>query len=173
MGRAHHTGMCGRPPVRDGVPDVPRCTNPLRFRRGRCPHRPAGATAHPAAGHMGPALQSRHGKPFAGGGVPDVPYSAAAPRCKAPSARGLSAKPTGGEKSVRNLSPRQRFALPPPSQREARGIRPLPSRFVLQLRAEMTSAYLSMSDAPFHVMKPPVHPASRRARTSSPSSAAP
>ena len=42
-----------------------------------------------------------------------------------------------------------------------------------QLRAEMTSAYLSMSDAPFQVIKPPVHPASRRARTSSASSAAP
>ena len=34
----------------------------------------------------------------------------------------LSAQPTGGEKTVWNLSLRQRFALPPPSQREARGI---------------------------------------------------
>ena len=29
----------------------------LSFRRGRCPHRPAGINAHSAAGHMGPALQ--------------------------------------------------------------------------------------------------------------------
>ena len=32
------------------------CTR-LSFRRGRCPHRPAGINAHSAAGHMGPALQ--------------------------------------------------------------------------------------------------------------------
>ena len=48
------------------------------------------------------------------------PVSAAVPRCEAPSGRGLSAQPTGGEKTVWNLSLRQRFALPPPSQREAR-----------------------------------------------------
>ena len=29
----------------------------LSFRRGRCPHRPAGASTRLAAGHMGPALQ--------------------------------------------------------------------------------------------------------------------
>ena len=51
------------------------------------------------------------------------PVCAAVPRCEAPSGRGLSAQPTGGEKTVWNLSLRQRFALPPPSQREARGIR--------------------------------------------------
>ena len=50
------------------------------------------------------------------------PISAAAPRCEAPSGRGLSAQPTGGEKNAWQLSLRQRFALPPPSQREARGI---------------------------------------------------
>ena len=50
------------------------------------------------------------------------PVSAAVPRCEAPSGRGLSAQPTEGEKTVWNLSLRQRFALPPPSQREARGI---------------------------------------------------
>ena len=48
------------------------------------------------------------------------PVSAAVPRCEAPSGRGLSAQPTEGEKPVCNLSLRQRFALPPPSQREAR-----------------------------------------------------
>ena len=49
------------------------------------------------------------------------PLSAAVPRCEAPSGRGLSAQPTGGEKAVWHLSLRQRFALTPPSQREARG----------------------------------------------------
>ena len=34
---------------------------------------------------------------------------------------GLSAQPTGEEKNAGHLSPRQRFALTPPSQREARG----------------------------------------------------
>ena len=48
------------------------------------------------------------------------PVSAAVPRCEAPSGRGLSAQPTEGEKTVWSLSLRQRFALPPPSQREAR-----------------------------------------------------
>ena len=33
------------------------------------------------------------------------PVSAAAPRCKAPSVRGLSAQPTGGEKKPRDVSP--------------------------------------------------------------------
>ena len=53
----------------------------------------------------------------------DVP---SARRCRAarpPLGGGLSAQPTEGEKTVWNLSLRQRFALPPPSQREARGIR--------------------------------------------------
>ena len=39
--------------------------------------------------------------------------------------RGLSAQPTGGEKTAGRLSLRQRFALPPPSQREALVVRPL------------------------------------------------
>ena len=50
------------------------------------------------------------------------PVSAAAPRCKAPAGRGLSARATGGRGiAVRYRSLRQRYALPPPSQREARG----------------------------------------------------
>ena len=42
-------------------------------------------------------------------------------RCdfSAPSGRGLSAKPTGGEKSLRCLSLRHGFTVTPPSQREA------------------------------------------------------
>ena len=52
---------------------------------------------------------------------PRRPVSAAVPRCEAPSGRGLSAQPTGGEKNAGHLSLRQRFALIPPSQREERG----------------------------------------------------
>ena len=61
------------------------------------------------------ALSTRRGR------RPRRPISAALPRCKAPSGRGLSAQPTGGEKNAWHLSLRQRFALTPPSQREARG----------------------------------------------------
>ena len=89
----------------------------------RCGHRP------PTKGQAGLPYNERRGRRPAversGTNALGVrrPVSAAVPRCEAPSGRGLSAQPTGGEKTVWNLSLRQRFALPPPSQREARGIR--------------------------------------------------
>ena len=50
------------------------------------------------------------------------PVSAAAPRCKAPAGRGaVGAGDWGRGIAVRYRSLRQRYALPPPSQREARG----------------------------------------------------
>ena len=88
---------------------------------GRCGHRPLrkDRRARPHIGRRGrrPAVE-RSGTNALG---VRRPVSAAVPRCEAPSGRGLSAQPTGGEKTVWNLSLRQRFALPPPSQREARG----------------------------------------------------
>ena len=90
---------------------------------GRCGHRPLrkDRRARPHIGRRGrrPAVE-RSGTNALG---VRRPVSAAVPRCEAPSRRGLSAQPTGGERTVWNLSLRQRFALPPPSQREARGIR--------------------------------------------------
>ena len=90
---------------------------------GRCGHRPLrkDRRVHPHIGRRGrrPAVE-RSGTNALG---VRRPVSAAVPRCEAPSGRGLSAQPTGGEKTVWNLSLRQRFALPPPSQREAREIR--------------------------------------------------
>ena len=90
---------------------------------GRCGHRPLrkDRRVHPHIGRRGrrPAVE-RSGTNALG---VRRPVSAAVPRCEAPSGRGLSAQPTGGERNVWNLSLRQRFALPPPSQREARGIR--------------------------------------------------
>ena len=87
---------------------------------GRCGHRPLrkDRRARPHIGRRGrrPAVE-RSGTNALG---VRRPVSAAVPRCEAPSGRGLSAQPTGGEKTVWNLSLRQRFALPPPSQREAR-----------------------------------------------------
>ena len=87
---------------------------------GRCGHRPLrkDRRVHPQIGRRGrrPAVE-RSGTNALG---VRRPVSAAVPRCEAPSGRGLSAQPTGGERTVWNLSLRQRFALPPPSQREAR-----------------------------------------------------
>ena len=87
---------------------------------GRCGHRPLrkDRRVHPHIGRRGrrPAVE-RSGTNAIG---VRRPVSAAVPRCEAPSGRGLSAQPTGGEKTVWNLSLRQRFALLPPSQREAR-----------------------------------------------------
>ena len=89
---------------------------------GRCGHRPLrkDRRARPHIRRRGrrPAVE-RSGTNALG---VRRPVSAAVPRYEAPSGRGLSAQPTGGEKTVWNLSLRQRFALPPPSQREARGI---------------------------------------------------
>ena len=89
---------------------------------GRCGHRPLRKD-----GRVHPHIRRRGRRPAverSGTNALGVrrPVSAAVPRCEAPSGRGLSAQPTGGEKTVWNLSLRQRFALPPPSQREARGI---------------------------------------------------
>ena len=53
QGTASPTSRC-----RGGRPCPPFCAHSLWFRRGRCPHRPAGINAHSAAGHMGPALQT-------------------------------------------------------------------------------------------------------------------
>ena len=90
---------------------------------GRCGHRPLrkDRRARPHIGRRG----GRSAVERSGTNALGVrrPVSAAVPRCEAPSGRGLSAQPTGGERTVWNLSLRQRFALPPPSQREARGIR--------------------------------------------------
>ena len=79
---------------------------------------PAGTNAVFCGGTHGSRPTDRCGKPSVGDGVLDVP---SARRCKAPSVGGLSAQPTGGEKNAGHLSLRQRFALTPPSQREARG----------------------------------------------------
>ena len=56
---------------------------------------PAGTNAVFCGGTHGSRPTDRCGKPSVGDGVLDVP---SAPRCKAPSVRGLSAQPTGGEK---------------------------------------------------------------------------
>ena len=58
---------------------------------------PAGTNAVFCGGTHGSRPTDRCGKPSVGDGVLDVP---SAPRCKAPSVRGLSAQPTGGEKTA-------------------------------------------------------------------------
>ena len=70
---------------------------------------PAGTNAVFCGGTHGSRPTDRCGKPSVGDGVLDVP---SAPRCKAPSVRGLSAQPTGGEKN-------RVTSLPPPALRAA------------------------------------------------------
>ena len=83
---------------------------------------PAGTNAVFCGGTHGSRPTDRCGKPSVGDGVLDVP---SAPRCKAPSVRGCRRSRLGERKTVGRLSLRQRFALPPPSQREALVVRPL------------------------------------------------
>ena len=56
---------------------------------------------------------------FVGDGVP-TSHQRGGAALLGPLWGGLSAQPTGGEKNAGHLSLRQRFALTPPSQREAR-----------------------------------------------------
>ena len=83
---------------------------------------PAGTNAVFCGGTHGSRPTDRCGKPSVGDGVLDVP---SAPRCKAPSVRGCRRSRLGERKTVGRLSLRQRFALPPPSQREALVVHPL------------------------------------------------
>ena len=109
------TGVGIRNPLRGGI-HVSRRKMRTRRRGTRAPPYGAGALStrrgrRPAVERSGTnALGIRRS------------VSAAVPRCEAPSGRGLSAQPTGGEKNAWHLSLCQRFALPPPSQREARGL---------------------------------------------------
>ena len=88
---------------------------------GRCGHRPLrkDRRVHPHIGRRGrrPAVE-RSGTNALG---VRRPVSAAAPRCKAPLGGAVGAGDWGRGIAVRYRSLRQRYALPPPSQREARG----------------------------------------------------
>ena len=121
----------------DGKRAAPRKGRRVVFFGGVCTCR-AGPMC-PAAGYAffggarGPRPTGRYVEPRVGDGVLqwsaaeqmplgyDVPSARQRRAVRPPLGGGLSAQPTGEEKNAWHLSLRQRFALPPPSQREARG----------------------------------------------------